>query len=79
MQGGGRMRRKCEINCGAFVGKEMNIMGDFWRDLARLQVFKKDRTQSNSLSGPVMSKRFFYSPKRAYRLYGPPSLLFGDY
>ena len=26
------MRRKCEIHCGAFVGRDMNIMGDFWRD-----------------------------------------------
>jgi len=75
------MCRKCEIHihCGAFVGREMNIMGDFWQDLARLHILKKDRTQCSSLSIPGMSKRFFYSPKRAYKLYVPASLLFGDY
>jgi hypothetical protein len=41
----------------------MNIMGDVWRDLARLQVFKEDRTPCSSLSIPGRSKRFFYSPK----------------
>jgi hypothetical protein len=44
------------------VDREMNIMGDFWRDFARLQIFKKDRTQCSSLSVPVMSKRIFYTP-----------------
>jgi hypothetical protein len=59
------MRLKCEVNCGAFVGSEMNIMGDVWRGLARLQIFKKDRTPCSSLSIPGRGKRFFYSPKRA--------------